>query len=144
MIRTGRSLLYDSNSPKETFELGQRIACKLEKGSVVALQGGLGSGKTCLSKGIAAGLGITETITSPTYTIISEYQNMNHIDAYRLENEEDFEGIGGSEIINGDKISVIEWSDRIQRILPPNTINIKIEITGASSRLIKIGGLCNL
>jgi len=82
-----------TNSPEETAALGKRIANFLTSGSVVALEGRLGSGKTCLTKGIALGLGITENITSPTYTIINEYQSADsasrsptlfHIDAYRL------------------------------------------------------------
>ncbi|MDR0502323.1 MAG: tRNA (adenosine(37)-N6)-threonylcarbamoyltransferase complex ATPase subunit type 1 TsaE [Treponema sp.] len=133
-----------SNSAEETFAFGQHIASLLKSGSVAAVSGELGSGKTCLAKGIAAALGITENITSPTYTIISEYQipntpvNFYHIDAYRLNNDDDFGQIGGTEIINGGGISVIEWSERIANSLPPDSIHITIEITGPASRLIKI------
>jgi tRNA threonylcarbamoyladenosine biosynthesis protein TsaE len=135
-----------SNSPEETFALGRRVSSFLGPGSVVALRGELGSGKTHLAKGIAGGLGVSENITSPTYTIISEYKTENssvlyHIDAYRLLNDEDFENIGGSEIIGGSGISVIEWSERIPSSLPGNAITIALEITGPSSRLIKIEGL---
>jgi len=136
---------FNTNSPEETFALGKRIACMLSQGSVVALEGALGSGKTQLVKGIALGLGINENITSPTYTIISEYKSSDsslyHIDAYRLNNERDFEDIGGPEVINSNGISVIEWSGRIQKSLPENTITVCIEITGQSSRLIKISGV---
>ncbi|MDR0322876.1 MAG: tRNA (adenosine(37)-N6)-threonylcarbamoyltransferase complex ATPase subunit type 1 TsaE, partial [Treponema sp.] len=110
-----------SNSPEETFALGQNIASLLSPGSVVALKGTLGSGKTCLAKGIARGLGITDIITSPTYTIISEYPastTLFHIDAYRLNGDKDFEDIGGPEIINSCGISIIEWSERIPNSLP--------------------------
>ena len=141
-----------SNSEEETYYIGQRIAGLLSSGSTVALEGTLGSGKTCLTKGIASGLGISEIITSPTYTIISEYPlpirlgkkkpsgspALYHIDVYRLNNEEDFDQIGGSEIINSGGIAVIEWSERIQKSLPENTITVTIEISGPSSRLIKI------
>jgi tRNA threonylcarbamoyladenosine biosynthesis protein TsaE len=133
-----------SNSPQDTFSLGQRIASFLTAGSVVALTGELGSGKTYLVKGIANGLGITETITSPTYTIISEYHcspTLYHIDAYRLQNDEDFENLGGAEIINGDGISLIEWGERIPKSLPTELITIVLKITGHSSRLIQINGL---
>jgi tRNA threonylcarbamoyladenosine biosynthesis protein TsaE len=135
---------FISNSPQDTFSLGQRIASFLTAGSVVALAGELGSGKTYLVKGIAKGLGITETITSPTYTIISEYQSspiLYHIDAYRLNSDEDFENLGGIEIINGGGISLIEWSERIPKSLPQEKITIILKITGPSSRLIKINGL---
>jgi tRNA threonylcarbamoyladenosine biosynthesis protein TsaE len=133
-----------SDSPQDTFSLGQRIAPFLLAGSVVALQGELGSGKTYLVKGIAKGLGVTETITSPTYTIISEYRCspvLYHIDAYRLSGDEDFENSGGREIINSGGISIIEWSERVLKSLPPEAINVSLKITGPSSRLIQINGL---
>jgi tRNA threonylcarbamoyladenosine biosynthesis protein TsaE len=133
-----------SASPQETLTLGRRISGSLVPGSVVALRGGLGSGKTCLVKGIADGLGIRETVTSPTYTIISEYPGsptLYHIDAYRLESEQDFERIGGGEVISGSGISVIEWSERIQKSLPECAVVIELKITGSFSRLIRISGL---
>ena len=133
-----------SDSPDSTFAVGTKIAPLLSGGSVIALEGNLGSGKTCLAKGIASGLGVTENLTSPTYTIISEYSGspaLYHIDAYRLNNDEDFENIGGSEIVNSDGISIVEWSDKIKKSLPENTITITIKITGPSSRSILIHGL---
>jgi len=138
-----------SNSPEETIMLGKRIAGFLTAGSVVALVGCLGSGKTCLTKGIALGLGITECITSPTYTIINEYQNgssptLLHIDAYRLNSDKDFEDIGGDQTINSGGISIIEWSERIPESIPENSIKIHMEITSPLSRAIKITGLDKL
>jgi len=133
-----------SDSPEETVNLGKRIASHLVSGSVVALQGNLGSGKTCLTKGIALGLGITDNITSPTYTIINEYLStpcFYHIDAYRLNNEKEFEQTGGLEIINSDGICIIEWSERILKLLPEKTIFVSLEITGSSSRLLRIKGI---
>jgi len=130
-----------SNSPQDTFAAGRKIAGLLSAGSVVALRGTLGSGKTLLAAGIAGGLGISENITSPTYTIINEYENspvFYHIDVYRLKGDRDFQEIGGVEIINSDGISVIEWSDLIPKSMPDNTLTISLEITGPSSRLIKI------
>jgi len=135
----------NSNSPEDTFALGKRIAGMLGSGDVVALRGTLGSGKTCLAKGIASGLGIAENLTSPTYTIICEYKaetpnspTLYHIDAYRLNNEEDFDQLGGAEIICGSGISVIEWSERIEKLLPHNTITVTLEITGPASRTIRV------
>jgi tRNA threonylcarbamoyladenosine biosynthesis protein TsaE len=137
----------------------------LHPGSVIALRGGLGAGKTCLTKGIARGLGITEEVTSPTYTIISEYRGtmlpsggdcdggrdgrdggsgkitLYHIDAYRLSGDDDFAGLGGEEILYGQGISVIEWSERLPHSLPPAAITIDIEITGGETRNIHITGL---
>lgn len=116
------------------------------------MQGGLGSGKTCLAKGIARELGVNEHLTSPTYTIISEYpidrlqdnrqtSVLYHIDAYRLDNDENFDNIGGKELISSNGIALIEWSDRIQKSLPDNAISIVMEITGLETRLIRINGM---
>ncbi|MCL2180108.1 MAG: tRNA (adenosine(37)-N6)-threonylcarbamoyltransferase complex ATPase subunit type 1 TsaE [Treponema sp.] len=143
---------FISNSPDETLELGRKIAEKLVPGSVAALEGTLGSGKTCLVRGIALGLGMEENPTSPTYTIINEYTLPSldnsqdrvvfyHIDAYRLDNEKDFIDIGGDEIIRSGGISVIEWSERIKKSIPADSINIKFRITGPSSRSILITGI---
>ncbi|MCL2265439.1 MAG: tRNA (adenosine(37)-N6)-threonylcarbamoyltransferase complex ATPase subunit type 1 TsaE [Treponema sp.] len=137
-----------SNSPDETIALGKKISSYLESGSVVALSGTLGSGKTCLTKGIALGLGISDNLTSPTYTIINEYpleiSALYHIDAYRLNSENDFNDIGGLEVINSGGISVIEWSERISKTLPENTIYVSLEITGSESRKIQIKGMDSL
>lgn len=158
-------LSYTSNSPDETFQFGKQIAGKLSHGSIVALNGELGSGKTCLTKGIAAGLGIEEIVASPTYTIVNQYEFNHeyfcnrkrlqrvhesdelhefiffHIDVYRLNNEKEFEDIGGKEILSSGGICIIEWSDKIKNLLPPNTITVNIEITSEDSRKIKISGL---
>ena len=135
-----------SNSSEETILAGKKLASFLSGGSIVALCGTLGSGKTYLVKGIASGLGIKENITSPTYTIINEYQIKDkniifyHIDLYRLEDRMDFEDINGYEIILSGGICVIEWSERVYASLPEEKISINIEITGDNSRLIKIIG----
>ena len=134
----------ETNSEEETFAVGRRIAESLTAGMVVALRGTLGSGKTCLAKGIAGGLKIKENVTSPTYTIINEYDTtppLFHIDAYRLNNDEDFEQIGGRELIGGGGIYVIEWSERIAKSLPSDAVAVELEITGSSSRLIRVSGL---
>jgi tRNA threonylcarbamoyladenosine biosynthesis protein TsaE len=137
-----------SNSHDETAALGVKLASFVFAcgGAVIALNGTLGSGKTCLTKGIAKGLGLTDNITSPTYTIINEYplssgKILYHIDAYRLNSLKDFEDIGGIEIINSDNISVIEWSERISVAVPADAITITLKVTGSDSRLIKIDGL---
>ena len=135
---------FVSSSPEETEALGERIARRLRPGSVVALRGGLGSGKTHLTKGIARGLGISEQITSPTYTIITEYPAripLYHIDAWRLSGDEDFENSGALELLAGNGISVIEWSERLPRSLPGGAITVAIEITGPEERVIRISGL---
>jgi tRNA threonylcarbamoyladenosine biosynthesis protein TsaE len=143
MLPGGSLAEFFSASPEETMALGERLARRLDRGSVVALRGGLGAGKTCLTKGIARGLGIDETITSPTYTIISEYRGrlpLYHIDAYRLAGDEDFENLGGEELLFGGGVSVIEWSDRIPHSLPEHTVFIEIAISGGG-RIIRISGI---
>jgi len=156
---------YVSNSPEETIALGKQIAFSVlaclscDSCVVIALRGTLGSGKTYLTKGIAEGLGITENLTSPTYTIINEYffhttnneqrkekreVKFYHIDVYRLEGDKDFEDIGGIDILNSKSVCVIEWSERIPNSLPSAAIKISVEITGGTSRIIRLTGLDSL
>ena len=128
------------------MKAGEYLAKTLEKGSIVAIEGPLGAGKTCFAKGIAAGLGITEEVTSPTYTIISEYSGflnqekitVYHIDAYRLRGNEDFSAIGGEEIVFGNGISIIEWSERVIDFVPSAAIKVTIEIKKDNERFIRI------
>jgi tRNA threonylcarbamoyladenosine biosynthesis protein TsaE len=121
------------------------LAGYLEPGSVIALSGGLGAGKTCLVKGIARALGIGENITSPTYTIINEYRRdscpLYHIDAYRLNGDEDFSSTGAGGCFSEGGITIIEWSDRIPGSIPVDAIRIEIEISGPQSRIFRLRGL---
>ena len=132
---------FDSASPEETAAIGKQIARFLRRGSVVALRGGLGAGKTCLAKGIARGLGVADEITSPTYTIVSEYRGtlpFYHIDAYRLRGDDDFSCLGGEELLYGNGVSVIEWSERLSDSLPEDAIIVEIAITGGNTRRIMV------
>ena len=135
---------YVSSSPQDTEAFGRRLASRLEPGSVIALSGGLGAGKTCLVKGIAAALGIDENITSPTYNIINEYQlngcSLFHIDAYRLNGDEDFASTGAGECFSAGGITIIEWSERIPGSIPAGAIDIEIEISGPQSRIFRLRG----
>ena len=123
---------------------GEKIGGLLKKGSVLALRGVLGAGKTCLVKGIARFLEIEDDITSPSYTIVSEYEGkingktlpFYHIDAYRLTGDDDFTALGGEEYLYGEGIAVVEWSERIQNSLPRNAMVIEIAVTGANTRSI--------
>ncbi len=131
-------------SQEETIEFGKKIGENLKSGAVVALDGDLAAGKTYLTKGIALGLGITEEVSSPTFTIISEYPGkyrLYHMDVYRLENSDDFLDIGGEDMLYGDGVCVIEWSKKIKDILPKNTIFIEITVNPDSSRNITMSGL---
>ncbi len=105
------------------------------------MQGTLAAGKTTITKGIAAALGITETVTSPTFTLISEYEGkmpLYHMDVYRLDSTEDFINLGTDDMIYGKGISVIEWSEKIMEELPSSTIIIKLEAQQDGSRRITI------
>jgi tRNA threonylcarbamoyladenosine biosynthesis protein TsaE len=140
---------YVSSSPQDTEAFGGRLASRLEPNSVIALSGGLGAGKTCLVKGIARALGVEENITSPTYTIINEYRlkarpdncPLYHIDAYRLNGDEDFDSTGAGECFSAGGITIIEWSDRIPLSVPHDAISIEIEISGPQSRIFRLRGL---
>ena len=113
----------------------------LTRGSVIALYGGLAAGKTTLTKGIGRSLGVTEPITSPTYTIISEYEGiypLYHMDCYRIEGEEDAMAIGIDELLYGDGICVIEWSERIPNLMPDHTITIELSVLAGGERRIQI------
>ncbi len=111
---------------------------------MLALRGGLGAGKTVLAKGIARGLGIDEEVTSPSYTIISEYEGrlrLHHVDAWRLADSEEFEAIGGPDLFaDREGVSVIEWSEKIEDILPPDAISIELQVREDDSRLALVAG----
>jgi tRNA threonylcarbamoyladenosine biosynthesis protein TsaE len=132
-----------SSGPEETEAAGERLAAALKEGSVVALRGTLGAGKTCFARGIARGLGVEEAVTSPTYTILCEYRGrlpLYHIDAYRLGGDDDFSALGGEEYLYGRGVSVIEWSERIPRSLPADAIFVGIAIGDGGKREITLEG----
>ena len=132
---------FTVKTEEDTINFGKKIGEKLKKGDVVALDGSLAAGKTYLTKGIAKGLGIQEDITSPTFTLISEYSgrfNLYHMDVYRLEGVEDFLDLGTEEMLYGDGVCVIEWSKKVKQVLPKNTIYIDIMVNDDNSRKIII------
>ena len=133
-----------TNSPLETEELGKKIGNALKKGDVVSLRGSLGAGKTVIAKGIARSLGIEEAIVSPTFTLVQEYdgrEKLYHLDIYRLSGDDEFESMGGEEFLYPDGITLIEWSEKIDDMLPDNTIYITVNINDDLSRTIEIEGL---
>lgn len=128
-----------SKSIDETIEIGKEIGKKVEKGDIIALKGFLAAGKTTLTKGIALGLDIYEDVTSPTFTLISEYYGrlpLYHFDVYRLDSVEDFLNLGSEEMLYGNGICVIEWSEKILEVFPENTIFISLETNDDDSRKI--------
>lgn len=116
---------------EDTLALGKRIADGLKPGSVVALTGPLGAGKTALTQAIARGLGVTERLASPTFTVLMEYTSgripMCHFDVYRVHDPDELFEIGFEEYLNGDWVCVIEWADLIEDMLPPDTLWISLD-----------------
>jgi len=118
-----------THSPEETWELAAELADELGPGTVIALHGDLGAGKTCFIQGYAAALGIDEPITSPTYTLIGEYEGrlpLHHIDLYRLSGPEEALGLGLEEYFDANGITAIEWAERAEGLLPPDLLHIQI------------------
>ena len=137
-------LTFTTHSPKETQELGFRIGKLLKEGSIVALIGDLGTGKTCLTQGIARGVGIdaNQVVNSPSYILINEYTGpcpVYHIDLYRIRDSVELEDLGLEEYIYGCGICVIEWADRLLESLPESYLKILLSHEEAeNTRTIKI------
>ncbi len=134
-------LTFTTKTPEETIELGRKIGRLLKKGDIIAMQGTLAAGKTTITKGIAESLGVLDTITSPTFCLISEYEGkmpLYHMDVYRLEGTDDFENLGTDDMLYGDGVSIIEWSEKIMDALTKKTIILKLEPQDDGSRIISI------
>lgn len=130
-----------SRSEEESLGLGEELGRSARRGTVYALHGDLGSGKTVLARGIARGLGISDDITSPTYTLLEIYEGvmpLYHFDLYRIEKAAEFDGLGFEEYWEGDGVSVIEWAERAGGLLPDSTIVISLEYHGERERKISI------
>lgn len=121
---------FHTKTEEQTIALGEKIGSLLKGGEVLAMRGTLGAGKTTITKGIAKALGVDETITSPTFCLISEYSgkklDLYHMDVYRLEGAEDFENLGTDEMLYGNGVSIIEWSEKISSVLPKKSITIEL------------------
>ena len=138
-------MIKETFSQEETEKIGYELGAKAEAGQIYCLSGELGVGKTVFTKGFARGLGIDEHITSPTYTIINEYEGrlpFYHFDVYRVANPEEMDYIGCDEYFFGGGICLIEWGELISDIIPDNAVWIKIEKDlnkGINYRKITIG-----
>lgn len=124
-------MIIETNNAKETFELGVRIGKEAKAGDVYTLIGDLGVGKTVFTQGLAKGLEIDEPISSPTFTIVQVYEEgrlpFYHFDVYRIGDVEEMDEIGYEDYIYGQGVSLIEWSDLIEEILPKRRREITIE-----------------
>jgi len=131
---------FISNSPDETESFGRQFAGNVKAGDVLALIGGLGSGKTRFVKGLTAGLDATTPATSPTFTLIHEYSGgrlpVYHFDFFRIEDRQGAERLGLDEYFFGDGVSVIEWADRFPNLIPENARWISFETKSETQRAI--------
>ena len=134
---------YTTNSPAETEAIGAALGKILKPGTVIAYRGDLGAGKTAFTRGLAKGLGCTDMVTSPTYTIVNEYLNgrmpLFHFDMYRLGSSDDLWDIGWEDYLERGGVCAVEWSERVEDALE-DAISITIEKTGEESRRITIEG----
>jgi len=137
-----------TGSGKETFGVGEKLAPFLCAGDILCLNGELGAGKTKFIQGAACGLGVNEAVTSPTFTLINEYQGrlpVFHMDAYRLDSPMEMEELGCEEYFYGDGVTMVEWAEKVQAILPEERLGIYIKRldTGENQReiiLVPAGG----
>jgi len=132
---------FTTRSADETERVGERLGRRLVPGEVVALSGELGAGKTCFIRGLARGLGVTQGVSSPTFVIVNQYTGrmpVFHIDAYRTESLTELLDIGFDEYVSGDSVTVIEWSDKLEPLLPSGAIRVRISGLGDEPRTIRI------
>ena len=124
-------MIIETHDPEETFEVGRKIGMNAKPGQIYTLTGDLGVGKTVFTQGVAAGLGITEPVNSPTFTVIQEYEDgrlpFYHFDVYRIGDLEEMEEIGYDDYFFGQGICLIEWAELIEEILPEKRIEVTIE-----------------
>ncbi|MBR3098589.1 MAG: tRNA (adenosine(37)-N6)-threonylcarbamoyltransferase complex ATPase subunit type 1 TsaE [Clostridia bacterium] len=129
-----------THSAEETRRLGERLAGVLRPGDTVLLTGDLGAGKSELARGVARGLGVTETVTSPSFTILNVYESgrvpFYHFDWYRLESEDELYELGMDEYLGGDGIALVEWPERCRDAVPNDCLKLKLTVTGENSREI--------
>jgi tRNA threonylcarbamoyladenosine biosynthesis protein TsaE len=132
-----------STSVKQTESIAEELAHTLRGGEVIALVGELGAGKTQFVRGLVRGLGgEARSVSSPTFVLLNVYDSgrlkVFHLDAYRVSGPEDFSAIGSSELLEQNGIVVIEWASRVESLLPPRHITVRIDRTGVKTRRIEI------
>lgn len=124
-------MVFESTSSQMTFEFAKKIGQNLKSGDVLCLDGDLGVGKTVFTKGVAAGLGIKDDVSSPTFTLIQEYYGgrlpLYHFDVYRIDGPWDMDDLGYEEYFYGEGVCLVEWGSMIKELFPENTIYVHIE-----------------
>ena len=137
---------YYSDGPQRTEEIGAELAGKLKPGAVIAFTGDLGAGKTAFVRGLAKGLGVTERVTSPTFTIVNEYEGgrlpLFQFDMYRLGSADELYDIGWEDYLSRGGVCAVEWSENIEEALEEDTIRVDLRRgDGEDTRIIRITGL---
>lgn len=124
-------MMIESFGPGDTYSLGQRLGREAKKGDIFCLNGDLGVGKTVFTQGFAAGLGITEPVNSPTFTILQQYDEgrlpLYHFDVYRIGDVSEMDEVGYEDCFYGDGVTLIEWPERIRELLPEHVVTVTIE-----------------
>ncbi len=140
-----------THGAEETRELGRCLAGELKAGDVILLEGDLGAGKSELARGVALGLGVAETVTSPSFTILNVYESgrlpLYHFDWYRLESEEELYELGMDEYLGGDGVALVEWPGRCPDAVPEKCLRVTLESLGGDLRELRaerLGGFRNL
>jgi tRNA threonylcarbamoyladenosine biosynthesis protein TsaE len=144
-----RLLELEASDAGETARVGLRIGQRCRPGAVIALEGPLGAGKTTLVQGLALALAVEEIITSPTFTLISQYRgtcqgrpvDLFHVDLYRLAHERELEDLGLEELMSGQGITVVEWGEKAASLLPEDAVRVRIEFAPEGGRRIRVEGL---
>lgn len=139
--------VIESNSPGETYELGRQIGLTASPGQIFCLDGDLGTGKTVFTQGFAAGLGISEAVNSPTFTIVQVYDEgrlpLYHFDVYRIDDIGEMDEIGYEDYFFGQGVCLVEWSTQIEELIPENAVKISLEkelVRGFDFRRITVRG----
>jgi tRNA threonylcarbamoyladenosine biosynthesis protein TsaE len=130
-------------SAEETEAAGERLGLRLRPGAVVALTGELGAGKTCFVQGLVRGLGASVRATSPTFVLVNQYRGrvlVHHVDAYRTDSMTELMDLGLLDLMGGDDVTLIEWADKLEPLLPPDAIRVHIAGVGDEPRTITIRG----
>ncbi|MFO7781852.1 MAG: tRNA (adenosine(37)-N6)-threonylcarbamoyltransferase complex ATPase subunit type 1 TsaE [Spirochaetia bacterium] len=133
--------VYQSSSPEETHRVAAAVAARLRAGSVIALHGTLGSGKTTFVKGLSAALGVRDLVTSPSFSLLNEYEGhlrLFHVDLYRLQGPREVELLDLDPVLSAGGITVIEWAERSEHLLPDGTLHITVDVQDDLTRTITV------
>ena len=137
-----RTQVFFTESEEETRSLAEQLAQELSAGQTLCLRGDLGVGKTVFAKGLCSTLGVTEHVSSPTFTLVNEYEGVGctiyHFDLYRIEDPDELYEVGFEEFVGGDGIAIIEWPERAESLLPENRTEILLERNGDNGRRITV------